>query len=266
MGTNKKINRKPSNIPPAAHLCSSFSSNSSSARLASCGVEPRQKVAESWTSSTALWEEPSLRHADRKSSSSPSLEVQTQTGERSFWNFTDKTLLPFAALWWQWTYKGTLFLALKSCSTSLQRGGRGQSEEGQMLSSWWAGSERLFCQCSRRLGSHCKKTKVCHNWLFACIRLIFGLISDIVKITKYYTVDIQIRTWTKAGKKIFFQRIRSLLPFSHQASWFLFARSSKVAICDREELLHSRRGFPLSLSNTLITSRAHCANDSWICS
>lgn len=65
---------------PPPHLCSSVSSNSSSARLASCGVEARQKVAESWTSSTALWEEPSLRQTDRKSSSSPSLEAKHRHG------------------------------------------------------------------------------------------------------------------------------------------------------------------------------------------
>lgn len=49
---------------------------------------------------------------------------------------------------------------------------RGQSEEGQTLSTWWAGGEKLFCQYSTRLRSHCRKTKVCHNWPFACIRLI----------------------------------------------------------------------------------------------
>lgn len=34
-------------------------------------------------------------------------------------------------------------------------------------------------------------------------------------------------------------------------------------MCVREELLHSRRGGPLSPSNTLFMSRAHFANDSW---
>lgn len=56
------------------HLCSSVRSNSASVCLASLGVAERQKAAESWTSSTALWGEPSLRHTDRNSSSSPSLE------------------------------------------------------------------------------------------------------------------------------------------------------------------------------------------------
>lgn len=49
---------------------------------------------------------------------------------------------------------------------------------------------------------------------------------------------------------------------SYQASWVLLARSSRVVICERDELLHFKLCFPLSLSNTVFTSRAHTAKDS----
>lgn len=50
---------------------------------------------------------------------------------------------------------------------------------------------------------------------------------------------------------------------SDQACWVLLARSSREAMCEREEVLHSRFGLPLSPSNTVFTSRAHTAKDSW---
>lgn len=49
---------------------------------------------------------------------------------------------------------------------------------------------------------------------------------------------------------------------SHQACRVLLARSSSVVMCEREAALHSILGLK---SNTLFTSRAHAAKDSWTC-
>lgn len=56
------------------HLCSSVRSKSASTLLASFCVADRQKDAENWTTSTALWGSFSLRHTNRNSSNRPSLQ------------------------------------------------------------------------------------------------------------------------------------------------------------------------------------------------
>lgn len=50
---------------------------------------------------------------------------------------------------------------------------------------------------------------------------------------------------------------------SYQASLVLLAFSSRVVIFESAELLHVGLAFPLSASNTVFTSIAHTAKDSW---